>query len=128
MFCFFVLFFVGYILTVTAAQFHRRHHLLLLLVPDPQIKPPHHAVPTGRPYQTPPTILIRALQTRHAFMHRVRDRINIDVVEDPGVEEAEGVVGGDCGDVGGVVGGGGGGGGVDGDDFIDVGVWISGRV
>lgn len=61
-------------------------------------------------------------------MHRVRDGVNIDVAEGPGVEEAEGVVGGDCGDVGGVVGGGGGGGGVDGDDFIDVGVWISGRV
>lgn len=59
-------------------------------------------------------------------MHRVRDGVNIDVAEGPGVEEAEGVVGGDCGDVGGVVGGGGGG--VDGNDFVDVGVLILERV
>lgn len=120
-----------FLLTVTAAEFHRHH----LLMPNPQIKPPHHPVPTGRPYQTPPTlsttivvvVIPRAsLQTRHAFVHRVRDVCGFDnvyIAEGPGVEEAEGVVGGDCGEVsgGGVVGSK-----VYGDDFVDVGGLVLG--
>ena len=127
-----------FLLTVTAAEFHRH----LLLMPDPQIKPPHHPIPTGRPNQTPTlstttttttvvvvvviVILRASLQTRHAFVHRVRDvgRFNnIYIAEGPGVEEAEGVVGGDGGEVsGGVVVGSK----VYGDDFVDVGGLILG--
>ena len=87
------------VILLTVAQLQRP-------LPGPHVVPPHRGIPARRP-QTVGVIVARGLQAGHAVVHVVQD--TADFLQGCGVEEAEGVVGGDGGEAA-----------VYGDDLVDV--------